>query len=134
MADFISFNQGQDLIANTGLLADMKFDLSTKSIDATTPFVETDTYATRGTTNTGTGYAQQTKTHPTYSGGTGYYGTVTWTTGANTDWSNSYRSVVMSNGTVIVCAWNLVTGGAVRDLSAANTTENFQPTIIFGTA
>ena len=131
MADFIAFDQGEDALGE-GVLAgfNWKFDLSTKSVDSTSPYVETETYATRGTAVPGTGYTQQAQANPGFTNGTAVFTQITWATGAATDWSSSYRSVVASNGTVAICAWNLQAGGAARDLSAANTTENFTPTLI----
>lgn len=131
MADFISFNEGQDVLANTGLPATCSFDLSTKSVDATSPFVETDTYASRGVI-TGTGYAAQTESEPTSSGGTVSFAQKSWSTGSATDWSSTARSCVLHDGSKIICAWNLQAGGAARDLSAANTTENVTPKLIVG--
>ena len=91
--------------------------------------METDNYASRGVIS-GTGYAADTASRPTGTGGTFDFAQLSWSTGANTDWPAAVRSVVATDGTVIFCAWNLQTGGAARDLSAANTTENVTPTLI----
>lgn len=131
MADFISFNEGQDLLANSGLPSTCSFDLSTKSVDATSPFVETDTYSSRGVI-TGTGYSAKTEAEPTSSGGTVAFAEKSWDTSSATDWSSTVRSVVLHNGGTAICAWNLQTGGDARDMSAANTTENVTPTLIVG--
>jgi hypothetical protein len=37
--------------------------------------------------------------------------------------------VVLRDASKIYCAWNLVTGGTARAMNAANTTENFTPTL-----
>lgn len=129
MADFISFDEGQNLLASAGLPSTCTFDLSTKSVGATSPFAETDTYSGRGVI-TGTGYAAQTQSRPTPAGGTVTFTQMSWSTGANTDWSSTCRSVVLSNGGTIICAWNLQAGGTARDMSQANTTEQFTPTLV----
>lgn len=117
---------------NTGLPATCTFDLSSKSVDATNPFVETDVYSSRGVI-TGTGYTPKTESEPTSSGGTVVFAQKQWTTSTATNWSANARSCVLSNGGTIICAWNLQTGGAARDLSQANSTENFTPTLIMAT-
>lgn len=133
MANFISFNEGQDFIGEgVGVENNWKFDLSTKSVDSTSPYADTDTYSSRGTAAPGTGYAQASQANPGFTGGTAAFSQITWTTSSATDWSSAYRSVVATNGTVAICAWNLQSGGAARDMSAANTTENFTPTLIIG--
>lgn len=129
MADFISFDEGQKLLGTSGLPATVTFDLSTKSVGATSPFAETDAYAARGAI-TGTGYAAATQSRPTGTGGTFSFTQLSWTSGTATDWPATVRSCVASNGGTIICAWNLQAGGGARDMSAANTTENFTPTLI----
>ena len=131
MADFISFDEGQDALGEGGVfLRDVYIDLSTKSVDATSPFVQTDNFASRGVI-TGTGYSRGTYSGPAnFTSGTCVFAQKSWATGAATDWSATTRSAVMTNGTVAICAWNLQAGGAARDLSAANTTENMTPTLI----
>lgn len=131
MADFISFDEGQNLVGVSGLPSTCRFDLSSKSVDATNPFVETDTYSTRGVI-TGTGYAVTTESRPTPSGGTFVFAVKSWTSGTATDWSNSVRSCVLHNGGTIISAWNLNPGGAVVDMSTANTTQLFTPTLVIG--
>ena len=132
MADFISFDEGQDYIGEGGLASDVYFDLSSDSVDATSPFTEADNYTSVSPNfETGTGYSRGTVSGPiAFTNGTTNFGTITYTTGAATDWSATTRSVVMTDGTVAICAWNLQAGGAARDLSAANTTENVDPTLI----
>ncbi len=132
MAEMITFDEGQDAILESGVfLRDVFIDLSTKSVGATNPYVETDTYATRGTPTPGTGYSRGT-----YSGGANFtngtcaFAQKTWDTGTATDWSASMRSAVMTNGTVAIAAWNLQPGGSVRDMSGAHTTEQFTPTFV----
>ena len=129
MADFIAFDEGEARLGTAGLPSTVSFDLSTKSIDSTSPFVETDNYSSRGVIS-GTGYAADTASRPTGTGGTFTFAQLSWSTGANTDWPAAVRSIVATDGTVIFCAWNLQTGGAARDLSASNTTENVTPTLV----
>jgi hypothetical protein len=129
MADFIAFDAGMELLGEAGLPTTVSFDLSTKSVDSTSPFTQADTYASRGAI-TGTGYAAKTASRPDGTGGTFTFGTVTWTTDTATDWPATARSIVAHDGSVAICAWNLQTGGAARDLSGANTTENVQPTLV----
>ncbi len=58
---------------------------------------------------------------------------MSWSTGSATDWPSSVKSVVLvttaNNTGKAICAWNLIAGGAARDLSQANTTESFTPTL-----
>ncbi len=132
MADFISFDEGQDAIMESGVfLRDVFLDLSTKSVGATNAYVETDTYATRGTPTAGTGYSRGTYSGPAnFTSGTCVFAQKSWATSTATDWSSVMRSAVMTNGTVAICAWNLQAGGAARDMSSANVTEQFTPTLI----
>jgi hypothetical protein len=122
--DFIAFNEGRQMVEDTGWPTSLKQDLSTK--DCAT-FVATDTYATRAAI-TGTGYAQASETEPAATGlGSKVFTQESWSTGAAVDWQ-SPKSIVVSDGTKIICAWNLVAGGAARDMSQANTTLNVTPT------
>ena len=133
MADFIAFNEGTTALANTGLPATCHFLLSTKSVDSTTPFAVTDSLGTEDGEITGTGYARQSQSEPTAVNGVVSFVQESWSTGSATDWPANVRSVVLvttSDDTgVMICAWNLQTGGAARDLSAANTTENVTCTL-----
>ncbi len=132
MADMITFDEGQDAILEGGVfLRDVFIDLSTKSVGATNPYVETDTYATRGTPAPGTGYSRGTYSGPAnYTNGTCVFAQKSWDNGTATDWSAVMRSAVMTNGTVAIAAWNLQPGGAARDMSGAHTTEQFTPTFV----
>ena len=138
MADFIAPRQGGRYIGTAAVPATVYFDLSTKSVDSTNPFTHASTTATRGAlTHAGmTGYNALSKARPTGAnslGGTLVFGTVTWATGAATNWPANVRSIVMTTGsaagTLLAC-WNLQAGGGARDMSAANTTENVNPTLI----
>jgi len=126
VADFIAFNEGRQVVEDTGWAATVKFDLSTKAVSA---LVATDTYATRAAI-TGTGYTQGSQAEPAATGlGSKVFTQMSWATGASTNWQNPC-SIIASDGTKIICAWNLVPGGAARDMSQANTTLNVTPTYL----
>lgn len=132
MADFLAPHQGARYVGTAAIPSTCYFDLSTKSVDSTNPFTQASTTSTRGAV-TGTGYVAKNKARPTGTGGTFTFGTVTWSTGSATNWPSNVRSIVMTSGsaagTLIAC-WNLQVGGGARDMSAANTTENVNPTLI----
>ena len=52
------------------------------------------------------------------------------------DWPSNVKSIVLATDAatsgVAVCAWNLQTGGAARDMSATLTTEKVTPTLVLG--
>jgi len=127
-ADFIGFNAGRIIVEDTGWPASLKFDLSTKAVSA---FAATDAYAARAPI-TGTGYAQATQAEPastTATLGQKAFTVISWATGSATDWTNP-STIVVSDGTSLYCAWNLVPGGAAQVMSAANTTINVTPTYL----
>jgi hypothetical protein len=133
LADFISFNEGRKELANNGLPATCYFLLSTR--DCNTHAV-TDTLGGGVGEITGTGYARQSESEPTATAANPSavaFAQKTWSTGAATDWPASVKSVVLvttsDNTGKAICAWNLVPGGAARAMNAANTTENFTPTL-----
>jgi hypothetical protein len=137
MADFLAFNEGKTELAQNGLPATCYFLLSTKSVDGTSAFAAGNGLAA-GTLGeiTGTGYARQSQPEPTPSNGVVAFAQESWATGAATDWPSNVRSCVLvttpDNTGKAICAWNLQAGGAARDLSAPNTTENFTPTLNVG--
>lgn len=137
MADFLAFDEGKTELASNGLPITCYFILSTKGVDAGTAHTagETLAAATLGEI-TGTGYARLTQAEPTPASGVVTFSVKSWTTGAATDWPSGVRSIVLATGASTtgkaICAWNLQTGGAARDLSAANTTENVTPTLTVG--
>lgn len=137
MADFLAFNEGKSELANNGLPTTCYFLLSTKGVDAGTAHTAGETLAgaTLGEI-TGTGYARQSQSEPTASSGVVTFTQMSWSTGANTDWPAGTRSVVLATGAAgtgkAICAWNLQVGGAARDLSQANTTEQVTPTLNVG--
>lgn len=133
MADFISFNEGRKYLLNNGLPATCYFLLSTRSCDT---HVVTSTLVGLVGEITGTGYARQTEAEPTATlanPAAVVFAQKSWATGAATDWPASVISCVLAttadNTGVAICAWNLVVGGAARAMNAANTTENFTPTL-----
>jgi hypothetical protein len=139
LADFIAFTEGLDEFAANGLPATCYFLLSTKSVDATNPFAANNTLS--GTTVgeiTGTGYARQSQAMPAPSSGVITFAEMSWSTGSATDWPATTRSCVLAttadNTGKAICAWNLQDGGAARDMSAANTTEDFTPTLTLADA
>lgn len=134
MADFLAFNEGKTELASNGLPSTCYFLLSTKSVDGTSAHVATETLAGADLGEiTGTGYARLSEAEPTPVSGVVSFAIKTWTTGANTNWPAAVRSIILVTGAAgtgkAICAWNLQTGGAARDLSAANTTENVTPTL-----
>lgn len=127
MADFITFEEGRTDLVNNGLPATCTFDLSTKTVDE---LGKEATYAGGYGVATGTGYEAKTESEPSASKGKVSFAKKTWETGAATDWPASVKSCVLRNAkTNLICAWNLQAGGAGRAMNAANTTENFQPTL-----
>lgn len=133
MADFISFNEGRKELADNAKPATSYFLLSTKDCNT---HVVTDTLGGGVGEITGTGYARQSEATPAASSANPAavaYAVKTWSTGAATDWPASVKSVVLAttsdNTGKAICAWNLQAGGAARAMNAANTTENFTPTL-----
>jgi hypothetical protein len=133
MADYLNFNEGRKEILNNGLPATCHFLLSTKDCNT---HVVTDTLAGGVGEITGTGYARQTEAEPTATSANPsavVFAQKTWATSAATDWPASVKSCVLAtsadNTGKAIAAWNLVTGGAARAMNAANTTENFTPTL-----
>lgn len=134
MADFIAFNEGRQIVEDTGWPATVTFDLSTRSVGGaggSTAFTAADTKVGGYGVLTGTGYTTKTQAEPSASGlGRKLFTQLSWTTGAATDWSAVARAIVCWDDNTtdkLICAWNLVAGGAVRDLSQANTTLNVTP-------
>lgn len=130
MADFISFNEGRAYMSNNGFPATCTFALSTKDCNT---HVVGDAYASFGEI-TGTGYTRQTEAEPTLTSANPaamVFAAKVFATGAATDWPASVKSIVFVDATnsKLICAWNLVAGGAARAMNAASTTETFTPTL-----
>jgi hypothetical protein len=133
MADFIAFNEGRQQVEDTGWPATISFDLSIWSVGGvggSTAFAATTTHAGGYGKITGTGYVTQTQAEPAATGlGRKLFTQESWATGSATDWSAVVRSIVGFDDATdkLICAWNLIAGGAVRDMSQANTTLNVTP-------
>lgn len=131
MSIYTAFNEGKNYLGANGLPANVYFFLSTKPCptDINAPVGgehnPTDTLvgAAMGEI-TGTGYARKTQTEPSPTGGNFIFSTMTWNTGAATDWQ-SPKSIVASttadNTGVAICAWNLIAAGTAVNLGAAST-------------
>ncbi len=129
MADFIAFSEGRQEIAANGLPVQCHFLLSWKSVG---DLRADDTLPSVGEIE-GSGYMRLERPRPLPSGTNPTvleFPTVTWSTGVNVGWPSKVRSCVMvTPAGKAVCAWNLVEGGAARDMSEASTTEAFTPTL-----
>lgn len=129
----ISFEEGRKAVAQSGLPATCYFLLSTKDEAS---FLQTDTLAGLASGEiTGTGYARQSQALPTPTSANPTvisFTQMSWATGSATDWPAAVKSCVLvttsANTGVMVAAWNL-NGTTGRAMNAANTTENFTPTL-----
>lgn len=137
MADFIVFTEGRNELAANGLPSTCYFLLSSKSVDGTSAFTAGNSLAavTVGEI-AGTGYTRKTESEPSPASGVVSFSQQSWSTASATDWPSAVRSIILvtssDNSGKAICAWNLQTGGAGRDLSQANTTENVTPTLTIG--
>jgi hypothetical protein len=126
------FTAGKNYLLAGGLPTTCYFDLSTKSVDSTSPFAAGDVMASGAGIITGTGYTEKSQSEPTPSGGSAVFALMSWATGSATDWQQP-RSLILKTATgtggTMICAWNLQVGGAARALNAANVTENVTPTL-----
>lgn len=131
-AEFIGFNEGRIQVEDSGWPATCTFELSTRNVGGGaggTAFAATDTHAGGYGLLTGTGYSSKTEAEPGATGlGRKSFAVKTWANGAAVDWGNPRSIVCRDAGTSkLLCAWNLVAGGAARDMSQANTTLNVTP-------
>src|SRR5689334_9340330 len=115
MADTLLFNEGKAYLAANGLPSTCYFLLSTKSVDATTPFTAADTLVGGVGEITGTGYTRKNQAEPTPVNGLVTFVIMTWDTASATNWSSTVRSILLattadSSGKAIG-AWNLQNGG-----------------------
>lgn len=134
MANFIAFNEGKTELANNGLPATCRFLLSSRGVAAGTQHAAGDTLGGGVGEITGTGYGRQSQAEPTAASGVVSFSQMSWATGSATDWPAGVRSVVLvtsaDNTGKAICAWDLQSpSGAARDMSQANTTEQFTPTL-----
>jgi hypothetical protein len=137
MADFIAFTEGRNEVGSNGLPATCYFFLSTKSVDGTSPHTAGETLAAADLGEiTGTGAARKNQAEPSPVAGVYSFAQMSWATGAAADWPAAVRSIVLATSATTagkaICAWNLQAGGAARDMSAPNTTENVTPTLNVG--
>jgi microcystin-dependent protein len=137
VTDFLTFNEGAaELVAN-GLPATCYFLLSTKSVGSSNNHAVTETLAAADLGEIGgTGYGRKNQPEPPAPNGVASFAPMTWDTGVATDWPNNVRSVVLATGAAAagkaICAWNLVPGGGVRNMSFAHTVETVAPTLTMG--
>jgi hypothetical protein len=126
MADFLMLTEGKNELIANGLPTTCFFDLSTQAIGTMTAST---TFGGGYGIATGTGYSAQSQAEPTPSAGAAAFSLMTWSTGAATDWPSQVFTVVLRTASKLICAWHLQTGGAARNMSGANTVENFTPTL-----
>lgn len=130
--DFLAFTEGENYLLTTaqGQSATGYFLLSTNAV---ANFTAASTLAGGVAEITGTGYARLSQAAPTPASGQIVWTQKSWSTGAAVNWPATTKSVVLvttvDNTGKAICAWNLIAGGAARDLSQANTTENVTPTL-----
>jgi hypothetical protein len=132
MPDFLMFTEGANELLANGLPATCTFELSTRQIGAGgTPLTAATTHAGGYGIATGTGYASKTEAEPTPAAGAAAFAVKSWATGAAVDWPANVYSCILRNAasSKLLCAWHLQAGGAGRAMNAANTTENFTPTL-----
>lgn len=137
MATFIAFSEGKTELAANGLPSTCYFALSTKSVGGTSAYTGSETLAGAAFGEiTGTGYSRQSQAEPTPSSGVVTFSQMSWDTGTATDWSSTVRSVCLCTGSAgtgkLICAWDLQSTSAARDMSAAHTVEQFTPTLTVG--
>lgn len=123
MSDFIMFTAGADYVYNHGIPTTCTFGLSTKSID------DHDRSGDDLAEITGTGYERQEQDSPESRGGVIMFDQAVFETREAGDWPSEVRSVILFAGETPVCAWNLMPGGAARDLSQAYTVERVSPSM-----
>lgn len=141
MADFIAFNEGKNELGSSGLPATCYFLLSTRPcpVDINAPAAGEHAAANTlgggvGEIATGTGYLRKTQSEPSPTNGAFVFTAMVWSTGANTDWPASVKSILLctssDNTGKAIAAWNLQPGGTARDMSAINTTLTETPTLL----
>lgn len=137
----MAFNEGKNSLGSNGLPANVYFFPSTKpcpvNINAPAGGEHNPTDTLVGAAMgeiTGTGYVRKTQAEPSPSGGDFVFAVMTWNTGAATDWPASVKSLVLcttsDNTGVAICAWNLIPGGTLVNLSAASTPLAVTPSLL----
>src|SRR3954471_9497528 len=132
MPDFLVFTEGANELLANGLPSTCTFELSTRQIGAGgTPLTAATTHAGGYGLATGTGYSSKTEAEPTPANGSAAFAVKSWATGAAVDWPALVYTVILRNAasSKLLCAWHLQAGGTGRAMNAANTTENFTPTL-----
>jgi hypothetical protein len=136
MADYLNFTAGDDLILADGLPSTCFLALSSKPCSGSGCHVVGDTLAGGIGEIGGTGYGRQSQAAPTPSGGEAVFTVVDFATGTATDWPSSVKSVVLvssaDNSGTAIAAFNLIAGGAARNLSQAQITEQVTVTLSAG--
>lgn len=134
MADFLIFDQGANELLDNGYPSTIYLLLSTKKVgtQAGGEHLVTDTLAGGVGEITGTGYSRKSQAEPAASARAKALALAQWLTGAAADWPAAVRSIVAAttadNTGKALWAMNLIAGGAARDLSQPNTTEQVTPT------
>lgn len=130
MSDFIQFNEGTDYIAASGWPQVVWFPLSIDPVGV----LNAQTSLPNVSEITGTGYSRISQNCPYGASGVLAFSTMIWTTGSAVDWPHNVCSIIAAtknnNTGVALCAWNLQPGGAPRDMSLPNTTEEVTPTYV----
>jgi len=114
MSDFISFDEGANLLLDSGIgTSTVYFLLSTKPVEGTGSHKASDKLSTGVGEITGTGYARQSQKAPSAASRAKTFAEMSWATEAHTDWPASVKSVVLcttSNATTELTAdgdWKL---------------------------
>jgi hypothetical protein len=134
MADFLIFDEGANELLDNGYPSTIYLALSTRKVgtQAAGEHAVGDTLAGGFGEATGTGYSRKSQAEPAAASRAKALAQAIWNTGAAVDWPASVRSVVAVTssgaGGKILWAMNLISGGAARDLSQANTEERVTPT------
>jgi hypothetical protein len=139
MADFLSFDEGEDWVLQNDMeAATVWFLLSDRSCPADVNSPQAGEHGGGDTLAGGvgevtywTGGVRQTQAVPVPSAGVIEFATEQWATGVQTDGPASVKSVVMvttsDDSGVAIAAWNLQTGGSARSFALASTTLDFTP-------
>jgi hypothetical protein len=134
VADFLIFDQGANELLDNGYPSTVYLALSTKKVGTQLGGEHQvgDTLAGGFGEITGTGYTRKSQAEPAAAGRAKALAQAVWATGAAVDWPAAVRSVVAMTSSdasgKLLWAMNLIAGGAARDLSQANTTEQATPT------
>lgn len=124
MSDFIAFNEGRQEVEDGGWPSTVVFDLSTHAVS---DFTAADTFAGGYAVLTGAGYAAQSQAEPAATGlGSKSFAQMSFSNGSATDWG-SPKSIVARDSNKLICAWNLIPGGAARSMAQPGTVLKATP-------